>query len=152
MLVQLIWSSAFFACQNQPLTPSAYTIDDLSQTIGGPKALAQPGDIMLENEYLRAAIIGKRPSMGPHTDGGGLIDADIQRRSPEYANGNGNDQLAEIFATVNMNVPYIDADNGVSKFIGWKRRNSRGLCSGRCQAIYFSVGCPMECSTVEARD
>ena len=36
--------------------------------------------------------------MGPHTDGGGLIDADIQRRSPEYANGHGNDQLAEIFA------------------------------------------------------
>ena len=112
MIVQLILSSAFFACQNQPLTPSAYEIEDLSQTIGGPKALAQPGDIMLENEYLRAAIIGKRPSMGPHTDGGGLIDADIQRRSPEYANGHGNDQLAEIFATVNMNVPYIDADNG----------------------------------------
>ena len=34
--------------------------------------------------------------MGPHTDGGGLIDADIQRRSPEYANGHGNDQLADI--------------------------------------------------------
>lgn len=112
MIVQLILSSVLFGCQNQPLTPSAYTIEDRSQTIGGPKALAQPGDIILENEYLRAAIIGKRASMGPHTDGGGLIDADIQRRSPEYANGHGNDQLAEIFATINMNVPKIDADNG----------------------------------------
>jgi hypothetical protein len=112
MLVQLILSSVLLGCQNQPLTPTAYTITDRTQTIGGPKAMAQPGDIILENEYLRAAIIGKRPSMGPHTDGGGLIDADIQRRSPEYANGHGNDQLAEIFATINMNVPRIDASNG----------------------------------------
>ena len=108
MLVQLILSSVLLGCQNQPLTPTAYTITDRTQTIGGPKAMAQPGDIILENEYLRAAIIGKRPSMGPHTDGGGLVDADIQRRSPEYANGHGNDQLAEIFATINMNVPQID--------------------------------------------
>ena len=50
--------------------------------------------------------------MGPHTDGGGLIDADIQRRSPKYANGHGNDQLAEVFATINMNVPHIDGTNG----------------------------------------
>ena len=41
----------------------------------------------------------------------------IQRRSPEYANGHGNDQLAEIFATVNMNVPFIDADNGAVEIL-----------------------------------
>ena len=96
MLTQLILS-VFLACNDDPLEPKAYVINDLSQTIGGPKALARNGDIILENEYLRAAIIGKRPSMGPHTDGGGLIDADIQRRSPEYANGRENDQLAEVF-------------------------------------------------------
>ena len=41
--------------------------------------------------------------MGPHTDGGGLIDADIQRRSPEYANG--HKRLAGTFATVNRMFP-----------------------------------------------
>src|SRR5210317_1707888 len=117
MIVQLILSSVLFGCQNQPLTPSAYTIEDHTQTIGGPKALAQPGDIVLENEYLRAAIIGKRVSMGPHTDGGGLIDADIQRRNPKYANGHGNDQLAEIFSSINMNVPHIDGSNGAVEIL-----------------------------------
>lgn len=112
MLVQLILSSAFLACTNDPITPRAYVMENLSQGIGGPKALAQKDDIILENEYLRAAIIGKRVSMGPHTDGGGLVDADIQRRHPKYANGYGNDQLAEIFSTINMNVPHIDENNG----------------------------------------
>ena len=117
MIVQLLLPSLLVSCQNEPLSPKAYQIESLDQTIGGPKGLAHIGDFVLENEHLRAAILGKRPSMGPHTDGGGLIDADIQRRDPRYAAGNGNDQLAEIFTTVNMNVPHIDANNGSVEII-----------------------------------
>ena len=99
-------------CQNQDYSSRAYTIENLSQTIGGPSGSAQPGDFIIENNYLRAAIIGKRPSMGPHTAGGSLADADIQRPGPQYANGFGNDQLAEIFANVNMNIAQITEESG----------------------------------------
>ena len=40
--------------------------------------------------------------MGPHTSGGSIIDADLQRNSPEYSQGQGNDQIAELFPTVNL--------------------------------------------------
>ena len=112
MIVQLLLPSLFLSCKNNPITPNAYQIESLDQTIGGPKGLAQVGDFVLENEHLRVAIIGNRPSMGPHTDGGGLIDADIQRRDPRYTAGHGNDQLAEVFSTINMNVAHIDSNNG----------------------------------------
>ena len=112
MIVQLLLPSLLLSCKNNPLTTQAYQIESRDQTIGGPKGLAQVGDFILENEHLRVAIIGNRPSMGPHTEGGGLIDADIQRRDPKYASGHGNDQLAEVFSTINMNVAHIDAENG----------------------------------------
>lgn len=117
MIVQLFLTSTLLSCTNTPLQPNAYVIENLNQTIGGPKALAREGDIILENEYLRTAIIGKRHSMGPHTEGGGIIDADIQRRSPKYANGHGNDQIGEIFSTINMNVAQIDQSTGTVKIL-----------------------------------
>ena len=109
----LILLPFFTACKQEkdPLV-FAYQIESLDQIIGGPASLAQPGDYIIENENLRFAILGKRPSMGPHTAGGSLIDADIRRSSAAFANGFGNDQLAEVFGTINMNIPLIDQENG----------------------------------------
>lgn len=106
MLVHLIIPN-FLGCANTEQGSQAYVIEDLSETIGGPKALARPGDFILENQYLRVTILGARPSMGPHTTGGSIIDADLQRNSPEYSQGHGNDRLAELFPTVNLNVPRV---------------------------------------------
>mgnify|MGYP004353971385 CR=1 FL=1 len=90
----------------------AYEITRLDQTIGGPKALARPadpatdrpGDLILENDRIRVAILGSHPSMGPSVYGGSLADADIQWNDPRFSGGQGRDQLAEIFANANMNV------------------------------------------------
>ena len=90
----------------------AYEITRLDQTIGGPKALARPadpatdrpGDLILENDRIRVAILGAHPSMGPSVYGGSLADADIQWNDPRFAGGQGRDQLAEVFANTNMNV------------------------------------------------
>ncbi|MBW2258047.1 MAG: hypothetical protein JRI25_26065, partial [Deltaproteobacteria bacterium] len=38
----------------------AIRIETLDQAIGGPKALAQPGDFLLENDRVRVAILGAR--------------------------------------------------------------------------------------------
>ena len=97
------------SCKTEKSTwASAYQIETLSQGIGGPKATARPGDFVLENDRIRLAILGARNSLGPHTSGGSLIDADLQRNDPRFAQGRGLDQLAEVFPTVNLNVATID--------------------------------------------
>ena len=94
----MIWP--FFAllsgCDNNTSSTKAYQITSMSQAIGGSKALAREGDFVLENEKIRVAIIGNRPSMGPHTMGGTMIDADLKRPQGMYANGNGTDEFSEI--------------------------------------------------------
>ncbi|MFT7518663.1 MAG: hypothetical protein ACI9MC_000795 [Kiritimatiellia bacterium] len=101
------------SCDNQPATfTRAAMIEDLSQAIGGPKASAQPGDYILENEHFRVAILSAarsegdlRTSMGPGLWGGSLVDADLQRTGARYTAGRGVDQFAEMFPTISMNVP-----------------------------------------------
>ena len=102
-----------FACPTSSEWASARPIETLGDTIGGPKATARPGDFLLENDRLRVAIVGPRYSMGPSPFGGTLCDADIRRADPKYAAGHGNDQLAELFSTVNMNIAAVDTEGEV---------------------------------------
>ena len=95
-------------CQQSGSAARAYQMQDLTEGVGGPKAMAQPGDFVLENEHLRFAVLAGRPSMGPHTSGGSLVDADLNRADPRFGAGQGNDQLAELFSTVNLNVTSAD--------------------------------------------
>jgi hypothetical protein len=90
----------------------AVQIGSLDDTIGGPKAFAQPGDFLLENDRIRLAVLGARASMGPHTSGGTILDADLQRSDPAYRQGHGLDQLAEVFATVNLNTAFAQQEGG----------------------------------------
>jgi hypothetical protein len=108
---------ALLAC-NTELEPyaTATQMDDLSDGVGGPKALAQPGDFILENDQIRVAVTSAKNSMGPSLYGGSIIDADLNRHDPQYGAGQGNDRLAELFPTVNLNVPYtngVDDNTGV---------------------------------------
>ncbi|TNE86756.1 MAG: hypothetical protein EP330_20875 [Deltaproteobacteria bacterium] len=104
-LVTALALTAFSGCTPEERTfARATTIDDLSQTIGGPKALGAPGDFLLENDRVRVVVTGARNSMGPSLYGGSLIDADLQWDDPSLSQGYGRDQLAEMFPTVNMNV------------------------------------------------
>lgn len=107
MFVHLYLTTLLSCTTDNAPYAQAYQMQDLSEGIGGPKALARPGDFILENDRIRVAILGERPSMGPHTSGGSIIDADIQRRSPAYSGGQGNDRLAELFPTVNLNIPRV---------------------------------------------
>jgi hypothetical protein len=102
-------------------TPTQWTraskIEDLSQTIGGPKALARPGDFIIENDKVRFTVLGNRPSMGNHTDGGSILDADLQRPSGAYAQGKGADRLGEVFTSINLQVAEIDHELGEVKIV-----------------------------------
>ncbi len=82
----------------------ASVMESLTDGVGGPKAIAQPGDIVLENEHARIAILSGRNSLGPGLFGGSVVDADIQRYEPGASAGRGRDQFAEMFPTANMDV------------------------------------------------
>jgi hypothetical protein len=105
------------SCDTPTAWTRAYEIENLSQTIGGPKALARPGDFIIENDKVRFAVLGNRPSMGNHTDGGSLLDADLQRTDSSYAQGHGADRLGEVFASINLKVAAIGHEEGVVKIL-----------------------------------
>ncbi len=83
---------------------SAKVIERRDEVVGGPKASARPGDILLENDRIKLAIIGARNNLGPGLYGGSIIDADVQRTDPRFTGGRGRDQLAELTPTTNMYV------------------------------------------------
>ncbi len=90
---------------------TAYELQTLADGVGGPKALARPAegdrpaDFILANDRIQVSVLGGHVSMGPGIYGGSIADADRVRRGPDWANGVGNDRLAEIIPTVNLNVP-----------------------------------------------
>jgi hypothetical protein len=73
----------------------AQPIQATSELIGGPKAIGEIGDFLLENDKIRVIVHGNKPGRGNTLYGGSIIDADLVR--PGGGGGtSGNDQLAEI--------------------------------------------------------
>ncbi len=83
----------------------AKRIETRSELIGGPLAHGQPGDYLIENDVVRFVISGAHHSWGPGLFGGTVVDADLRRWEPGYRSGQGKDQFAEMFPTVNLVVP-----------------------------------------------
>jgi hypothetical protein len=109
----LLLSVLLPACSSEPEQfAQAYQIQDLSQAIGGPKAIARPGDYVIENDKIRVAIVGARNSYGPNLYGGSIVDADLQRFDPRSNQGRGNDIFSEMFPTANLNIMKVDAETG----------------------------------------
>jgi len=90
------------ACNDGKNNARAYRATTPNQLIGGDVAMAKVGDYVLENEYLRFAILDTESSPAPGVFGGTLVDADIVRPEAQYRNGSGKDQLAEVIATANL--------------------------------------------------
>lgn len=121
-LSALVLAASLVSCGESP--PSGFAratvIERLDQAIGGPKALAQPGDFLLENQHLRVAILAgrdindvERHSAGPGLYGGSLIDADLQWADPSRRAGQGRDQFAELIPTANLDVTRTGAPDSV---------------------------------------
>jgi hypothetical protein len=86
----------------------AKVIEHRSELIGGPGAMADIGDFLLENEEIRVAILGPINSPGPAPYGGSLVDADRRRPWMGYEGGNGLDRFVEAFPLSNLLVPEPD--------------------------------------------
>ncbi|HEU0034649.1 MAG TPA: CehA/McbA family metallohydrolase [Kofleriaceae bacterium] len=81
----------------------AERIGSLEDAVGGPHAIGQIGDFLLENDQIRLVISDTGVSTDPAkttfgrvntTYGGSLVDADLRRVGGDHAKG--NDQLAEL--------------------------------------------------------
>jgi hypothetical protein len=72
----------------------ALRIATLEETIGGPHAIGQVGDWLLENDQVRFIIADKGVGRVNTTFGGTLVDADLQRVG--QGDRKGNDQVAEL--------------------------------------------------------
>lgn len=90
------------SCSKTPETPAnarAFQVSSRTQLIGGPTALGDVGDFMLQNGEIRVVIQDKGFNRGAGVFGGSLIDADIVRSTNTGGpiGGNGNDSFGEMF-------------------------------------------------------
>jgi hypothetical protein len=72
----------------------ASRVSSQSQLIGGPKALGQIGDYLIENDKIRVIIHGPGENRANTLFPGSVIDVDLRR--PQGGDGRGNDQMGEI--------------------------------------------------------
>lgn len=88
------------SCQGDaPQQAVAKQVATRSELIGGPGALGEVGDFLLENDQIRVVIQNKGFSRGFGVYGGSLIDADLVRPLPpgRQDGGLGRDQFGEMF-------------------------------------------------------
>ncbi len=78
----------------------AFRVTSRAQLIGGPNALGEVGDFLLENEKIRIVIQDEGFSRGFGVFGGSLIDADLVRPGTgpgDSSGGLGKDNFGEMF-------------------------------------------------------
>lgn len=133
----------FAACDEGGDTLKAYKVSDRAQLIGGPGAIGQVGDYLLENDQVRAVVLGPRTqdhSAGPGIFGGGLADIDLVRTEAEFRGGQGLDSFAEMFPLANLKFQ-DPPDLGVDVLSdGSDGAEARIRVTGRSSLIFQSIG------------
>jgi hypothetical protein len=100
LLVASVLAPRLSGCQDTATARSnARQIATRTDLIGGPSALGEVGDYLLENDQIRVIIQDKGFSRGFGVYGGSLIDADLVRpvANGTVAGGQGRDQFGELF-------------------------------------------------------
>ena len=87
----------------------AKAVENRAELIGGPVAMADLGDFLLENDQIRVNILGPKDSPGPGVFGGSIVDVDIRRERVGDENNLGHDRFAELFPIANLLVPDPEA-------------------------------------------
>jgi hypothetical protein len=89
-------------CSGDKEYAKAYVIESLDQAIGGPKASAREGDLMLENDQIRVVVEQGGPSRLPLGKGGSIADIDLNRYQQEFRSGQGLDQVGQFVPVANL--------------------------------------------------
>ena len=93
LLIVAVFATA--TCQTSSDARAIATrVSTQSQLIGGPKAIGQIGDYLLENDKIRVIIHGPGENRANTLFPGSVIDVDLRR--PQGGDGRGNDQMGEV--------------------------------------------------------
>ncbi|MBK8014880.1 MAG: CehA/McbA family metallohydrolase [Deltaproteobacteria bacterium] len=126
VLMAALIAVAGVACSSRDDTRViAKRITARSELIGGPGALGEVGDFILENEEIRVIIQNTGYSRGFGIYGGSLIDADLQRpiTAGDSAGGRGRDNFAELFPALFLkalrptSIEAVDNEDGSASVI-----------------------------------
>jgi hypothetical protein len=105
LLTGVLLGPAFSGCNDGKGLVRAKQIEHRNEVVGGPVAVADVGDFLLENDEIRVAILGSKDSPGPGVYGGSVVDIDRRRPREEFSNGGGHDRFSEMFPVANLLVP-----------------------------------------------
>lgn len=84
----------------------AKQIENRAELVGGPVAMADVGDFLLQNDQIKVNILGPKDSPGPGIFGGSIVDIDLRRDRLGFENAQGRDRFAELFPVTNLLVPF----------------------------------------------
>ncbi len=108
----LVLAGALAAC-DRPSPVRAFQAKQRTELIGGPAAIGEEKDFVLENDRIRLVVSAVGNSTGPGLFGGSIVDVDVRRSDVRFANGNGLDQFSEVFPMTNLIVPgFFDGKSG----------------------------------------
>jgi hypothetical protein len=88
----------------------AKQVENRDELVGGPVAMADVGDFLLQNDQIKVNILGPHDSQGPGVFGGSIVDVDVRRERLGYADQLGHDRFAEMFPVVNLLDPFPQAN------------------------------------------
>jgi len=101
----LLSSAVLSSCNSGDDLLRAKVIENRAELVGGPVAMADIGDFLLENDQVRVAILRAIDSPGPGVFGGSVVDIDRRRSRIEFQAGHGLDRFSETFPVANLMVP-----------------------------------------------
>ena len=96
----------FGGCNDSYGLLQAKQVEDRAELVGGPVAMADVGDFLLQNDQIKVNILGAKDSPGPGVFGGSIVDIDLRRDRMGFENGQGRDRFAELFPVTNLLVPF----------------------------------------------
>lgn len=105
LLLAVFIATLSASCGQDENLLKAKVIEDRAELVGGPVAMADVGDYLLENDQIRVAILRAIDSPGPGVFGGSVVDIDRRRPRIQFQNGHGRDRFAETFPVANLMVP-----------------------------------------------
>jgi hypothetical protein len=94
------------SCNDKYGLVQAKQIENRAELVGGPVAMADVGDYLLQNDVIKVNILGPKDSPGPGVFGGSIVDVDLRRDRLDFEGAQGHDRFAEMFPVTNLLVPF----------------------------------------------
>ncbi|MFO0757197.1 MAG: PHP domain-containing protein [Byssovorax sp.] len=128
------------SCGDSSSLLRAKVIEQRAELVGGPVAMADVGDFILENDQIRVAILGVKDSPGPGVYGGSIVDIDLRRSRQDQQDALGRDRFAELFPVANLLVPNPKANQVTVLADGKDGKEAAIRVDGKADFLFEALG------------